>query len=212
MKLLGRADSTLRGMCGAAGAAGGAVLHTIVEAERLQQLRDHGLVGKQCKQVASMSLSHVIKLCKHIGSMDALHADLIAKFKTALAAPPVRHSASTWAVPMLSPLSPAQPNRASAGGAGPSSLRQHVTEAATPPSRGRLTMAATREHALDGPPPPPVPKKFIFPTTLPDVVLLPEQQSERYALQDQPGSLRREVQQFMDWSSAPINTERSARY
>ena len=49
-------------------------------------------------------------------------------------------------------------------------------------------------------------------TTLPDLVLLPEQQAERYALHNQNGSIKREVQQFMDWSAAPINTERSARY
>jgi len=212
VKLLGRADSTLRGMCGPAGAAGGTDIHVIAEAERMQQLREHGIVGRQCKQVASMSLAHVIKLCKHLGSMDALHADLTDKFKTAVAAPPIRHSPSTWGVPLLlSPLGPTQPTPG--GGAAPQ--RQQVGRAVppTPPPRARISMAASREHAQqDAPPPTQAPKKYIFPTTLPDVVLLPEQQSERYALQDQPGSLRREVQQFLDWSSAPINTERSGRY
>jgi hypothetical protein len=190
----------------------------MVEAEKLQQFRDHGIVGKQCKQVASMTLAHVIKLCKHLGTMDALYADLKDKFKTSLGPPPLRHSPSSWGIPMvLSPLNRTPPTPGGGGGggvdaaAGSSQRRQQVGEvAATPPIAPRLTMAAARERASEAPPPPP--KMFVFPTTLPDLVLLPEQQAERYALQNQHGSIRREVQQFMDWSAAPINTERSARY
>ena len=216
VKLLGRADSTLRGMCGLTGPAGGVIIHTIVEPDRLQQLRDNDIVGKQCKQVASMQLKDVVKLCGHLGTMDVLHADLKDKFKTAVAPPPVRHSPSSWGIPMmLSPLSPAAAAPGGGGGAAAvagSSQRwqQGGGMAATPPIAPRLTMAAARERASEAPPPPP--KMFVFPTTLPDLVLLPEQQAERYALHNQNGSIKREVQQFMDWSAAPINTERSARY
>lgn len=240
MQLLGRADATLRGMCGVEGAAGGIIIYNIVEPERMQQLRDLGMVGRRAKQVSTVMMKDVIKLCKHLGNMDALLADLNEKFHTAKAPPPVRHSPSSWGLPQL--LSPTRETATASRGlpalehsamvaprtrepsppwhsrAPASALRKG---GASPPITSlRLTMMAPmreqEQHAaalpLTYPPPLISAKKYVFPSELPDVVLLPEQQSERYALEFQPLNLRREAQQFLNWSSAPINTERSARY
>jgi len=223
--LLGRADTTLRDMCGPGGPAGGVILFNIVEPARLQQLRDLSLVGRQCKHITSVKMAHVIKLCKHMGNMDALLADMKDKFRSAIAPPPLCHSPGTnWGIPLtLSPLSPA----ATTPAAGPNN-RAATTSVGVevipwpPPAHRPVPPRPSRmmeegvggEAAAAQPAPPPLtpPRKFVFPIAPPDMVLLPEQQVERYALEDPSTALMREVQRFMDWSAAPINTERSARY
>jgi hypothetical protein len=52
---------------------------------------------------------------------------------------------------------------------------------------------------------------YEFPSTLQDIILLPCQMKEPYALSRVPPQLRRAVERFLDWSSSPVNTERSAR-
>ena len=54
--------------------------------------------------------------------------------------------------------------------------------------------------------------QVVFPTTLMDLVLRPSQKKEAYALKPVSAYTRSEINKYCDWSSAPINTERGARY
>lgn len=56
--------------------------------------------------------------------------------------------------------------------------------------------------------------RIMFPSTLPVVDLTSEQLHEKYGIPRNavPVALRRELGQFEDWQSAPVNLERSARY
>ncbi len=53
-----------------------------------------------------------------------------------------------------------------------------------------------------------------FPTTLPKIVLMPQQARERYGIEAhaRPKRLRDEIQDFKNWSSDAINTERTMEY
>jgi hypothetical protein len=54
---------------------------------------------------------------------------------------------------------------------------------------------------------------YIFPSALPiHPELLEEEMATKYALRPVPGKVTSEIKTFMEWSAAPINTERSVRY
>lgn len=52
---------------------------------------------------------------------------------------------------------------------------------------------------------------YQFPSSLPEVYLLPHQQRGPYALQIISSNTKAELDQFISWSAAPINTERSIK-
>jgi len=52
---------------------------------------------------------------------------------------------------------------------------------------------------------------YQFPASLPEVFLLPHQQRGPYALQVFSQHTKAELDQFIAWSAAPINTERSIK-
>ena len=54
-------------------------------------------------------------------------------------------------------------------------------------------------------------QQYQFPIAPPEITLLPQQQREQYALSIVPRHTRAEINQFMTWSSQPVNTERSMR-
>jgi hypothetical protein len=54
-------------------------------------------------------------------------------------------------------------------------------------------------------------QQYQFPSAPPEITLLPQQQREQYALSIVPRHTRAEINQFMSWSSQPVNTERSMR-
>ena len=54
-------------------------------------------------------------------------------------------------------------------------------------------------------------QQYQFPISPPEITLLPQQQREQYALSIVPRRTRAEINQFMTWSSQPVNTERSMR-
>lgn len=54
--------------------------------------------------------------------------------------------------------------------------------------------------------------RYVFPSTLPIVDLLPEQRSAKYSLEDPPRRVRDDIQEFVNWSALPVNLERSERY
>ena len=54
-------------------------------------------------------------------------------------------------------------------------------------------------------------QQYQFPIAPPQITLLPQQQREQYALSIVPRHTRAEINQFMTWSSQPVNTERSMR-
>ena len=86
---------------------------------------------------------------------------------------------------------------------------QHAigTSLAPPPQRFHMTSTAI---ALI---PPGRQSAYTFPTTLPiHPDLLPEEMLCQYALRPVPGRVAREIKTYMEWSAAPINTERSIRY
>lgn len=55
----------------------------------------------------------------------------------------------------------------------------------------------------------PVTQQYTFPSAPPEVILLPHEHREAYALRIVPRHARAEMDQFIAWSSAPINLERS---
>ena len=89
---------------------------------------------------------------------------------------------------------------------------QHAIATSLAPPPQRFTMSSI---SLASTPPTAVCKyaAFTFPTTLPiHQELLPEEMIHQYSLRPVPRKLAMEITSYMEWSSAPINTERSARY
>jgi hypothetical protein len=55
---------------------------------------------------------------------------------------------------------------------------------------------------------------YVFPATLPDTLLRPEQIREQYGLNRAVASrlTKRQVQKFLEWATAPLNLQRGTRY
>jgi hypothetical protein len=88
---------------------------------------------------------------------------------------------------------------------------QHVIGTSLAPPPQRFDLMSSTALALV----PPVCKyaAYVFPSSLPiHPELMPEDMREQYALRPVPGRIKRETQTYMEWSAAPINTERSVRY
>lgn len=89
---------------------------------------------------------------------------------------------------------------------------QHAIGTSLAPPPQRFDLMTSTALALVAPP---VCKysAYVFPSSLPNHPgLLPEDMRCQYALRPVPGHVKREIQTYMEWSAAPINTERSARY
>ena len=92
------------------------------------------------------------------------------------------------------------------------SVQHAISTSLAPPPR-RFDLMSSTSLALS----PPVAlnrySAYIFPSTLPiHQELLPEEMIVQYALRPVPRKVALEIKEYMDWSAAPINTERSARY
>ena len=150
--------------------------------ELLQQLKHMQLVGKHAKNSAIVPLAEVIKLASHCDHAGVVHRALKAISASSKSPPPQRHAPSDFGIPTI-----------------PWGTSLLARAPALPASSSQQQQQQQQRHE--------------FPTSLPDMALTSAQQDERYALTGRPpAKLRREMDQFMEWSAAPINTERSARY
>jgi hypothetical protein len=130
-------------------------------------------------------LADVIKMSIHFGDNEARTAALQHVCHTSKAPPPVRFGIAEFGIPDIT----------GAAHGGPSST------AALDPRLGSGRPGARDKYS-----------SYVFPTVLPEVVLLPQELKEQYAIKNPPSKLKREILQFIQWSGAPVNTERSGRY
>jgi hypothetical protein len=79
--------------------------------------------------------------------------------------------------------------------------QRHVASKATQPSSAGTALTIYNKY-----------ERYLFPSTLPVVDLLPEQRVAKYALEDPPRRVRDDIQEFLLWSALPVNLERSERY
>ena len=149
----------------------------------LRPLKFAGVVNKHSKNVALLMLADVIKMSIHFGDNEARTAALQHVYHTSKAPPPVRFGISHFGIPEVA--------GAAQGGPSNAATRRVVS--------GRAV--ATDKYS-----------SYVFPTLLPEVVLLPHEMKEQYAIKNPPSKLNREIQQFIQWSGAPVNTARTGRY
>ena len=81
-----------------------------------------------------------------------------------------------------------------------------------PPLRHAAPIRQTAATAALPQPAPPASVTYTFPSSIPEVYLTPNQQTERYALVDPTAAVLLELGTYIQWCHAPVNTERSSRY
>ena len=162
----------------------------------LRPLKFANVINKHAGSVALVMLADVIKISIHLGDNEARTTALQHVCNTSKAPPPVRFGIADFGIPDVSG------GRGNVSGGrgkeqgGPSAPIQTTARGSV------LTSSAAGDKY----------SKYIFPSELPDIVLLPHEMKEQYAIKNAPSKLKREIDQFIRWSGAPVNTERSGRY
>ena len=166
--------------------------------DELQQLRSARVIEPNTAKVAVMLISKAVKLLKHfqvrsrtIAAVKAIRTD---------EPPPIATAKMSGSAPAPNIQIPHLPVLSGPGGSFPrpafgqaiSSLRWGSTTPSTPPG----------------------PRQYVFPATMPRIVLTTSQETEQYGLDKarMSATLQEEVRAFKEWSSAPINTLRTNTY
>lgn len=188
--VLGLPETTVRDAANAASVT----MYRFEGGETIRQLVRMDIVKSRAKAVNLMTLDGVKKLCRHLISRgrSAVGEGLLSQIReiieTSNGPPPIRHQ------PGLFP-------------------REEHTQAQVriqqrPHSQSQLPQPDCEMHDQLRVQPI-VSRQYHFPSAPPEVILLPSQQQAPYALQFVPKHTHAEINQFMAWSSAPINTTRS---
>lgn len=183
--LINKAENTVRDAAKTAGVE----IYRIEEACVIQRLVNLKVTKKHTRNVSMITLAGMKSLCQRMtgDGIPRLLSEVMSVIKTSKAPPPLRY----------------QPGYATAN---------------LPLSINDQQIPSVMEEAQDaGYRLPPVlaeiasQRSFTFPSSPPEILLLPEQCRVSYALAPVPRRVQDEIQQFMAWSQAPVNTERSAK-
>lgn len=184
MSLLERADNTLRD----AATAAGVKLYRFEGTETIRRLVACEVVKNHTRNITLITLDGVRRLCRqlHLADQDslgtayALRAEIKTVIRTSITPPPSRH----------------QP------GIPTDDVDDGIDDIIQPVQM--MHEALTVDMGWND-----APQQYQFPTAPPEVLLHPDQQRAPYALQVVPRRTQAEIDQFIGWSAAPVNTERS---
>lgn len=198
--MLGKADNTVRDGCTAADIE----VYRYDDMDDIQRLIHMGIVRKKANSITIITLSSVIKLCRGYAGRkggDLRASELCIQLRhisSTSTAPPPNRLQPGFAPPAPGfPATPSLPLLSRQGGE--ASLAP--SSAADPPSTvQQQPFLESAYHLME------------FPSTLPKLYLSPEDMKAPYALSSVSTSLQAEILRFKQWSSAPINTERSSRF
>lgn len=160
--------------------------------EPIKQLVRMDIIKNRAKAVSLMTLDGVKKLCRHLitrgraAAGEALLSQIRDIIKTSNGPPPIRYQ------PGLYRREEHVPDRL-----------QHMPQSQDQQPQPQYEM---HDHFRVQPV---LSRQYHFPSAPPEVILLPSQQQAPYALSIVPKHTQAEINQFMAWSAAPINTTRS---
>lgn len=180
--LVNKAENTVRDAAKAAGVE----VYRIEEACVIQRLVNLQATKKHTRNISMITLAGMKSLCQQISGdgIPRLLSEVMSVILTSKAPPPLRH----------------QPG---------------CVMALVPPINDQDRLAAHTEaqdaHASPSMDAVASQRSFTFPSSPPEILLLPEQRRSSYALTPVPRPVQVEIQQFMEWSQAPVNTERSVK-